>query len=60
VRGGIVGGVEKRKGTTPGPGRRVWKVMVNRVNKDGLKVLYNDVVHKRYGNIQKGLLYYWS
>jgi hypothetical protein len=60
ARGGIVGGVEKRKGTTPGPGRRVWKVMVNRVNKDGLKVLYNDVIHKRDGNIPKSLLYYWE
>jgi hypothetical protein len=58
TRSGIVGGVEKRNGTTPGPGRRVWKIKVNRVNKDRLKVLYNDVIHKRNGNIPKGLLYY--
>jgi hypothetical protein len=60
VRGGIVGVEEKRNGTTPGPGFRVWKVRVNKVNKDRLKVLYNDVIHKRYGNIPKGLLYYWE
>jgi len=53
-----VGGVEKRNGTTPGPGWRVWKVRVNRVNKDRLKVLYNDVIRKRDGNMPKGLLYY--
>jgi hypothetical protein len=58
VRGGIVGGEEKRKGTTPGPGWRVWKIRVNRVNKDRLKVLYNDVIYKRNGNIPKGLVYY--
>jgi len=57
VKGGIVGGVEKR-GTTPGPDRRVWKVRVNKVNKDRLKVLYNYVIHKRDGNMPKGLLYY--
>jgi len=60
VRGGIVGGDEKRNGTTPGPGFRVWKVRVNRVNKDRLKVLYNYVIHKRNGNIPKSLLYYWE
>jgi ribosomal protein S27AE len=58
VRGGIVGGVEKRNRTTPGPGFRVWKIRVNKVNKDRLKILYNDVINKRYGNIPKGLLYY--
>jgi ribosomal protein S27AE len=60
VKGGIVGGEEKRNGTTPEPGFRVWKVRVNRVNKDRLKVLYNDVIYKRNGNIPKGLLYYWE
>jgi hypothetical protein len=58
VRGGIVGGEEKRNGTTPGPGFRVYKIRVNKVNKDRLKVLYNDVIYKRNGNIQKGLVYY--
>jgi ribosomal protein S27AE len=60
VRGGIVGGEEKRNGTTLGLGFRVWKVRVNKVNKDRLKVLYNDVIYKRNGNIPKGLLYYWE
>jgi ribosomal protein S27AE len=63
VRGGIVGGEKKAKGTTPGPGWRVWKVRVNKVNKDRLKVLYNDVIHKRNGDIPIGLFYYteeWS
>jgi hypothetical protein len=60
VRGGIVGGVEKRKGTSPEPGRRVWKIKVNIVSKDRLKVLYNDVIRKRKVNIQKGLVYYWE
>jgi ribosomal protein S27AE len=60
VRGGIVGGEKKQNGTTPGPGRRVWKVRVNKVNKDRLKVLYNDVIYKRKVNIQKGLVYYWE
>jgi len=58
TRSGIVGGVEKAKGTTPGPGFRVYKIKVNKVNKDRLKVLYNDIIHKRNGNIPKGLLYY--
>ena len=49
---------EKRNGTTPGPGFRVYKIRVNRVNKDRLKVLYNDVIYKRNGNISKGLVYY--
>jgi len=49
---------EKRNGTTPGPGFRVYKIRVNRVNKDRLKVLYNDVIYKRNGNIPKGLVYY--
>jgi ribosomal protein L37AE/L43A len=53
-----VGGEEKRKVTTPGPGFRVYKIKVNKVNKDRLKILYNDVIRKRYGNIPKGLLYY--
>jgi hypothetical protein len=53
-----VGRVEKVNGTTPRPGFRVYKIRVNRVNKDRLKVLYNDVIRKRYGNIPKGLLYY--
>jgi hypothetical protein len=53
-----MGGVEKRNGTTPGPGFRVWKIRVNRVNKDRLKVLYNDVIHKRNRKIPKDLLYY--
>jgi ribosomal protein S27AE len=60
VKGGIVGGEEKRNGTIPGPGFRVWKDRVNIVNKDRLKVLYNDVIYKRNGNIPKGLLYYWE
>ena len=55
-----MGGVEKRKGTTPGPGFRVYKIRVNRVNKDRLKVLYKDVIRKRNGNIPKGLVYYWE
>jgi hypothetical protein len=58
TRSGIVGGVEKRNGTTPGLGFRVWKIKVNRVNKDILKVLYNDVIHKRNRKIPKDLLYY--
>ena len=58
VRGGIVGGDGKANGTTPGPGFRVYKIRVNRVSKDRLKVLYNDVVHKRDGNIPKGLVCY--
>ena len=33
VRGGIVRGEKKQNGTTPGPGRRVWKVRVDRVAK---------------------------
>jgi len=53
-----VGEEKKQNGTTPGPGRRVWKVRVNRVNKDRLKVLYNDVIYKRNGKIPKGLVYY--
>ena len=53
-----MGGEEKANGTTPGPGRRVWKIRVNRVNIDRLKVLYNDVIRKRNGNIPKGLVYY--
>jgi len=60
VKGGIVGGEEKRNGTTLGLGFRVWKVRVNKVNKDRLKVLYNNVIYKRNGNIPKGLLYYWE
>jgi ribosomal protein S27AE len=60
VKGGIVGGEEKRNGTTPGPGFRVYKIRVNKVNKDRLKVLYNDVIYKRKVNIQKGLVYYWE
>jgi hypothetical protein len=58
VRGGIVGGEKNRNGTTPGLGFRVYKIRVNRVSKDRLKVLYNDVIYKRNGNIQKGLFYY--
>jgi ribosomal protein S27AE len=58
VKGGIVGGEKKANGTTPGPGFRVYKIGVNRVNKDRLKILYNDVINKRDGNIPKGLLYY--
>jgi ribosomal protein S27AE len=53
-----VGGVEKANGTTPGLGFRVWKIRVNKVNKDRLKVLYNDIINKGNGNIQKGLVYY--
>jgi len=53
-----VGGEKKRNGTTPGPGFRVYKIRVNKVSKDRLKVLYNDVVHKRDGNIPKGLVCY--
>jgi hypothetical protein len=53
-----VEGEKKRNGTSPGPGFRVWKIRVNRVNKDRLKVLYNYVIRKRYGNIPKGLLCY--
>ena len=53
-----MGGEDKANGTTLGLGFRVWKVIVNRVNKDRLKVLYNDVIYKRNGNIPKGLLYY--
>jgi hypothetical protein len=53
-----VGGEEKRNGTTPGPGWRVWKVRVNRVNKDRLNVLYNDIINKGNGNIPKGLVCY--
>jgi len=53
-----VGGVEKAKGTTPGPGWRVWKIRVNKDNKDRLKVLYKDIIRKRNGIIPKGLLYY--
>jgi hypothetical protein len=60
TRSGIVGVEEKRNGTTPGPGFRVYKIRVNIVNKDRLKVLYNDVIRKRDGNIPKGLLYYWE
>ena len=53
-----MGGVEKRKGTSPEPGRRVWKIKVNIVSKDRLEALYNDIIHKRDGNMPKGLLYY--
>jgi hypothetical protein len=58
VRGGIVGGGKKANGTTPGPGWRVWKIRVNRVNREILKTLYKDVIYKRNGNIPKGLLCY--
>jgi hypothetical protein len=58
VKGGIVGVEENRNGTTPGPGWRVWKIRVNRVNREILKTLYKDVIYKRNGNIPKGLLYY--
>jgi len=58
TRSGIVGGVEKRNRTTPGLGRRVWKIRVNRVNREILKAMYEDVIHKRSGSIPKGLLYY--
>jgi hypothetical protein len=58
VRGGIVGGGKKANGTTPGPGWRVWKIQVNRVNREILKTLYKDVIYKRNGNIPKGLLCY--
>jgi ribosomal protein S27AE len=58
VKGGIVGGVEKANGTSPGPGWRVWKVRVNKVNKDRLNVLYNDIINKGNGNLPKGLFYY--
>jgi ribosomal protein S27AE len=58
VRGGIVGGGKKANGTTPGLGRRVWKIRVNKVNREILKVMYEDVIHKRNGSIPKGLLYY--
>ena len=51
-------GEKKRNRTTPGPSRRVWKIRVNKVNKDRLKVLYNDIINKGNGNIPKGLLYY--
>jgi ribosomal protein S27AE len=60
VRGGIVGGEKESKRNHPGPGFRVYKIRVNRVNKDRLKVLYNDVIYKRNGNIPKGLVYYWE
>ena len=46
------------KGAGLGLGFRVWKIRVNKVNKDRLKVLYNDVIRKRNGNMPKGLLYY--
>jgi len=55
-----VGVEEKRNGTTLGLGFRVYKIRVNKVNKNRLKVLYNNVIHKRNGNIPKGLLYYWE
>jgi hypothetical protein len=58
VRGGIVGGEKKVNGTTPGPGFRVYKIRVNRVNKDRLNVLYNDIINKGNGNLPKGLFYY--
>ena len=51
TRSGIVEGEKKRNGTPPGLGFRVWKIRVNRVNKDRLKVLYNDVIYKRNGKI---------
>jgi hypothetical protein len=60
TRGGIGGGDGKANGTTPRPGFRVYKIKVNKVNKDRLKVLYKDVIRKRDGNIPKGLLYYWE
>jgi len=49
VRGGIVEGEENRNGTTPGPGWRVWKIRVNRVNREKLKALYNDVINYLLG-----------
>jgi len=58
VRGGIVGRDEKANGTTPRPGFRVYKIRVNIVNKDRLKVLYNDIINKGNENTPKGLVYY--
>jgi hypothetical protein len=55
-RGAVPTEVGKPQAT--GPGRRVWKIRVNRVNREILKVLYKDVIHKRNGSIPKGLLYY--
>jgi len=58
TRSGTVGGEEKRNRTTPGPGWRVYKIKVNKVSKDRLKVLYNDIINKGNGNLPKGLFYY--
>jgi hypothetical protein len=52
VRGGIVGG-GKKAGTTPGPGRRVWKIRVNRVNREILKTLYNDLINYALGVVSE-------
>jgi hypothetical protein len=49
VRGGIVGGVEKANGTTPGPGWRVWKLRVNRANRLRLKTLYDNLINYAFG-----------
>jgi hypothetical protein len=58
ARGGIVGGEEKAKETTPGPGFRVFKVRVRIENRKRLKELYNDVISKKV--VKNGLLYYWE
>ena len=50
--------MRKQREPPPGPGWRVWKIRVNKDNKDRLKVLYKDIIRKRNGIIPKGLLYY--
>jgi hypothetical protein len=41
VRSGIVAGEKKRNGTTPGPGRRVFKLKTSKSIKGKLKNFYN-------------------
>ena len=48
-----MGGVEKRNGTTPGPGRRVWKLRVSRANRLRLKTLYDDLINYALGVVSE-------
>jgi hypothetical protein len=41
VRGGIVGGGKKQNGTTPGPGRRVFKLKTSKSVREKLKEFYD-------------------
>jgi hypothetical protein len=45
VRGGIVGGEKKQNGTTPGPGRRVFKLKTSKSVREKLKEFYDMLTY---------------